>query len=100
MKDTNHFLWEIKNLGQLLERAILYITDVVGLYPSILHEEILPSLRRVLGVRTEKKVTNETLVKLAEIALKNSIFQSNEKTLKQLTATAIGTKFAPSHAIL
>ena len=47
-----------------------------------------------------KKVTTETLVELSEIVLKNNIFQFNEKTLKQLRGTAIGTKFAPSYGIL
>ena len=45
-------------------------------------------------------MTTETLVDLAEIVLKINIFQFNEKTLNQLRGTAIGTKFAPPHAIL
>ena len=40
-------------------------------------------------------MATETLLELAEIALKNSIYQFNEKTLKQLRGTAIGTNFAP-----
>ena len=43
-------------------------------------------------------MTTETLLELAEIVLKNNIFQFNEKTLKQLRGTAIGTKFAPPYA--
>ena len=45
-------------------------------------------------------MTTETLLELAEIVLKNSIFQFNEKTLKKLRGTAIGTKFAPPYAII
>ena len=45
-------------------------------------------------------MTTETLVELAEIVLKNNIFQFNEKTLKQLRGTPFGTKFAPPYAIL
>ena len=45
-------------------------------------------------------MTTETLLELAEIVLKNNIFQFNEKTLKQLRGTAIGTKFAPPYAII
>ena len=100
IKDTNHFLRKIKSLGQLPEGAILCTIDVVGLYPNIPHEEGLASLRKFLDARTEKKVTTETLLELAEIALKNNIFQFNEKTLKQLRGTAIGTKFAPPYAII
>ena len=100
IKDTNHFLRKIKSLGQLPEGAIFCTIDVVGLYPNIPHEEGLASLRRFLDARTEKKVTTETLVELAEIVLKNSIFQFNEKTLKQLRGKAIGTKFTPPFAII
>ena len=74
IKDTSHFLWKIKSLGQLPEGAILYTIDVVGLYPNIPHEEGLASLRRFLNARMEKKETTETLVELAEIFLKNNIF--------------------------
>ena len=82
---------------QLPEGAILCTIDVVGLYPNILHEEGLASLRKFLDARTEKKVTTEILLELAEIVLKNNVFQFNGKTLKQLRSTAIGTKFAPPY---
>ena len=55
MKDTNHFLWKIKTLGQLPKGANLCTIDVVGLYPNIPHEEGLTSLRTFLDARTEKK---------------------------------------------
>ena len=37
IKETNHFLRKIKSLCHLREEAILCTTDVVGLYPNILH---------------------------------------------------------------
>ena len=100
IKDTNHFLRKIKSLGQLPEGAILCTIDVVGLNPNIPHEETLASLRKFLEARTEKKVTTETLLELAEIVLKSSIFQFSEKTLKQLRGTAIDAKFSPPYAII
>ena len=87
-------------MGQLPEGAILFGIDVVGPYPNIPHEEGLASLRKFLDASAEKKVTTETLVELAEIILKNNIFQFNEKTLKQLRGTAIGTKFASPYGII
>ena len=39
IKDTNHFLNKIKKIGKLPEGAILCTMDVVGLYPTIPHEE-------------------------------------------------------------
>ena len=63
-----------------LHIAILCTIDVVGLYPNIPHDEGLASLKKFLDARTEKKETTETLLELAEIVLKNNIFQFNEKT--------------------
>ena len=100
IKDINHFLRKIKSLDQLPEGAILCTINAVGLYPNIPHEESLASLRKFLDARTEKKVTTETLLELAEIVLKNNIFQLNQTTIKQLRCTAIGTKFAPLYAII
>ena len=51
-------------------------------------------------MRDNKQISSDTLVELAKIALKNNIFQFDEKTFKQVRGTAIGTKFAPPYAIL
>ena len=99
-KDTNHFLNRLSSLGKLPQGAILCTIDVVGLYPNIPHSEGLTSLRRVLELRDNKQISSETLVELAEIVLKNNIFQFDEETFKQVRGTAIGTKFAPPYAIL
>ena len=64
IKDTYHFLREIKILGQLPEGGILCTIDVVGLYPNIPHDEDLVSLRGSLNVRMEKKVTTDTLLEI------------------------------------
>ena len=87
-------------MDQLLEGAILSTSDVVGLYLNILHEEGLTSLRKLLDARMEKKLASETLLELSEFVLNNRIFHFKEKTLIELRATAIGTKFAPPHAII
>ena len=100
IKDTNHFLQKIKSLGQLPEGAIFCTIDVVGLYPNIPHEKGPTSLTKNLDARTEKKVTTENLLELAEIVLKNNIFQFNEKTLEQLKGAAIDTNFVPPYAII
>ena len=74
--------------------------DVVGLYPNIPHDEGLSALRKRLNERDKKDVSTDTLVELAELVLKNNIFNFNEKTLKQKRGTAIRTKFAPPCSIL
>ena len=45
-------------------------------------------------------MTNDTLVELADIALKNNYLQFLDKTFKQKWGTAIGTKFALPYSIL
>ena len=74
--------------------------DVVGLFPNIPHGEGLASLRWFLETRDNKHIASDTLTELAEVVLKNNIFEFDEKTFKQKRGTAIGTKFAPPYAIL
>ena len=53
-----------------------------------------------MKTRENKQISSDTLAELAEIVLKNNIFEFDEKTFKQKCGTAIGTKFAPPYAIL
>ena len=39
IKDTNDFLWKLKNLRKVPNNTILVTADVVGTYPSIQHNE-------------------------------------------------------------
>ena len=66
--------------------------DVVGLYPNIPHEESLSPLRKRFECRKEKYVSNDTVIDLEEVVLRNNIFTFGKKTLKQKQGTAIGTK--------
>ena len=53
-----------------------------------------------MELRDNKQISSDTLIELAEIVLKNNIFQFDEETFKQVRGTAIGTNFAPPYAIL
>ena len=98
IKDTNHFLKKLKELGSLPKNAMLCTIDVVGLYRNIPHEEGLASIRKHLDNRENKEVTTDTLVELANIILKNNYFQFLDKIFKR--DTAIGTKFPSPYSIL
>ena len=100
IKDTNDFLKKLKNLPILPENAILCSIDVVGLYPNIFHEFGLNALKKSLDKRENQTPSTSTLMELAELVLKNNYFTHNQKTYKQKRGTAIGTKFAPSYAII
>ena len=100
IKDTNDFLCKLGKIDKLPDDAILVTVDVVGLYPSIPHDEGLAAMRAALDKRGKKDVSTDSLCELAEIVLKNNIFEFDEKTYRQLRGTAIGTKMAPPYAIL
>ena len=74
IKDTNHFLKKIMDLDGLPEDAILCTVDVVGLYPSIPHEEGLEALREALEHRENNTISTDTLLELARVVLKNNFF--------------------------
>ena len=61
IKDTNDFLSKLKNIRKLPDDAIMVTIDVVGLYPSIPHEEGLEAMKKALEKRTDKKVSTESL---------------------------------------
>ena len=84
IKDTNHFLKKLQELGSLPKNVILCTIDVAGLYPNIPHEEGLVSIRKHLSNRENKEVTTNTLVELADIVLKNKYFQLLDEELNSL----------------
>ena len=72
VKDTNHFLEKLKELGKVLPNAILVTADVVGLYPSISHDAGLKALHEKLEERNDKSVPTADLVNMANFVLKNN----------------------------
>ena len=100
VKDTNDFPQKLANVGDLPQDAILCTIDVVGLYPSIPHDEGLEALRTALNSREIQSVSTDTLVELADLVLTNNFFEFNGDFFKQIRGTAIGIKCAPSYAIL
>ena len=74
--------------------------DAVGLYSNILHDEGLSANRKRLNERDKEDVSTGTLVELVELVLKNNIFNSSQKILKERRGTAIGAKFASHYSFL
>ena len=100
LKDTSDFLRKVKSLPPLPENSLLVTMDVVALYPNIPHEGGLKAIENALNRRIDRPISTDSLMELAELALKNNYFEHNSKTYKQEQGTAIGAKFAPSYAIL
>ena len=72
IKDTNDFFKKLRDLPDLPEESMICTMDVVGLYPSI--TEGLRFLRNVLEKRSNKNVSTDTLIEVAELALQNNYF--------------------------
>ena len=74
--------------------------NVVSLYPSIPHDEGLGMLRKALDSRADRSVSTDSLMDLAEVVLKNNMFELNGRFYHQMRGTAIGTKCAPPYSLL
>ena len=53
-----------------------------------------------LDSRFDKPVSADTLIELAELVLKNNIFEFSNKSYKQIPGTTIGTKSPLPYAVL
>ena len=100
LKDSGDFIKKLKNIDHIPQDAIMVTTDVVGLYPSIPHDAGLEALRKALDNRENKKISTDDLTKIAEFVLKNNYFEFNGKVKKQISRTAIGTKFVRPYACI
>ena len=96
----NDFLCKLRDLPPLPESAIFVTIDVVSLYPHIPHNEGLEALKDVLDERENKTISTDSLIELSDIVLNNNFFEFNSDTYKQKRGAAIGTKMAPSYAIV
>ena len=54
----------------------------------------------MLEAREHKAVSTEDLVKMARFVLENNYFEFNGDVKKQISGTAIGTKFALTYACI
>ena len=100
IKDTSDFLEKLKNRGNIPYNAIFVTADVVGLYPSIPHDDGLQALYEKLEERTDKRVPSTDLVEMTEFVLKNNFFEFETKIIQEFSGRGIGTKFAPPYACL
>ena len=100
IKDSGDFIKKLENIDHIPQDAIMVTADVVGLHPSIPQNAGLETLRKALDNRENKKVSTDNLTKIAEFVLKNNYFEFNGKVKKQISGTAIGTKFAPPYAYI
>ena len=75
-------LEKLRTIGEIPKGAILVMADVVGLYPSITHDEGLKVLRNQYDKFIDKTVPIEDIIKIAEFVLQNNLFEFNSKFYK------------------
>ena len=99
IKDSGDFIKKLQTGDHILQDAIMVTADVIGLYTSITHNVGLEALRKALNNR-EKKISTDDLTEIADFVLKSNYSEFNGNVKKQISGTAIGTKFAPPYACI
>ncbi len=97
IKDTTHFLKEIKDL-QLQPGDILVVIDVKSLYTSIKHNKGIIALKEALQKRGMDISEVWLIAALARIILTSNEFEFNGKCYRQKQGTAMDTCMAPQYA--
>ena len=92
IRDTGGFLVKLKAAAEVPKGAIVTV-DILGLYLSIPHSEGLDILKKQCENYPNKKLSTEDTGKMANFVLKNNFFEFDSKFYKQISGTAIGTKF-------
>ena len=100
IKDTKDFLRRLQSLPPLPDHALLFTMDVVGLYSNIPHEDGLEALRTMLNQRPTQQPPTDDIIELARLVLTLNAFQFEDTFFLQTHGTAMGTRMAPSYAIL
>ncbi len=98
-RDTTHFLQMLLELD-ISEDDILFVLDVAALYPSIPHGEGIAALGEFAEKHNISELPVQILKRLAYIVLTNNVFEFDGSIYKQLRGTAMGTKMAPTYAII
>ena len=98
IKDTGDFLEKFRRVAEIRKGVILVASDVVGLYPSIPHDGGFEVLKKQYNKFKDKIVPTKDIIKMADFVLKSNLFEFDCTFYQQISATAIGTKFAPPYA--
>ena len=98
IKDTNHFINITKEL-ELEETDHIVTLDVSALYTNIPITEGLEALKTFLTKHYDNK-TSRMVTNLAKLVLENNFFEFNGTMSLQTAGTAMGTRMAPSYAII
>ena len=102
VKDTTDFINKIEAISNLSPETIMCTIDVTSLYTNIPNQEGIDACQKFL-MASRKCSENPSIIsilKLLQYVLTKNNFDFNGKHYLQVGGTAMGTKVAPSFAIL
>ena len=79
IKDTTHFLLQLKQVGPLPDNAILVALDVSSQYANIPHNEGIEACRNFLNTRQDRTLPTERICDLIRIILGMNNFSFNNE---------------------
>ena len=100
VRDTQHLISRLKQLGTTPEGALLVTLDVSSLYTNIPNREGILAIADHLRADPEKQKIGPHLLKLLELVLHSMSFNFNNDHYLQIGGTAMGTGVAPNYANL
>ena len=102
-RDTYHFIEKLPINHQIDNNSIFASFDVVSLYTSIPHNLGLEAIHYWLQKCENElceRFTRDFILSSVALVLKNNFFQFKDEIYLQKSGTAMGTKMAPTYAIL
>ena len=98
IKDTSDFILKIKDLT-LEPDEWIFIMDVTSLYTNIPHDKGIRAVKNVIQMRNSLPA-NEYILRILNLVLKCNSFRFNENYYVQINGTAMGTRVAPTYAVI
>ena len=100
VRDTQHFISRLLEMGEIPDVALLVTLDVSSLYTNIPnHEGLIAVASHIRRDRTKDPIT-PYLLELLKLVLQSMNFTFNDEHYLQVGGTAMGTGVAPNYANL
>lgn len=101
IKNSTHLLQEIQEIRNINKNTFLITADVVSLYTSIPHREIIRAVTLTLEARqTPHNPPTNTILELVNFLLNNTFFEFNEVIYQQIKGVPMGSCASPTLACL
>jgi hypothetical protein len=98
VRDTQHFIQKLNEIGPLPEDAIIATLDVTSLYTNIPNLAGIKACVKAICLDPDLDINPNYLIKLLGRVLMRNYFTFNGQMYLQIGGTAMGTPIAPSYA--